>query len=142
MKFNPQPKPEKTPKKEKKPIKRSALKRNYKPTGESSIFEAVLDGISDMEETKCFVCGIRVAVVTHNNMAHVLSKKQYPKFRLNPKNIVILCHRIIADEHGFQGCHFSYDMTPHSQLKGEGWEKLFELREQLKQEYKELDGNN
>lgn len=136
--FNPQPKPEKTAKKAKKPIKRQAIKKKFKVSGEGSVFEQVLDSIPMDGPTRCFVCETRVAVVTHNNFAHVLSKapNKYPKMKLYPKNIVILCHRIVADENGFQGCHFSYDHTPHSKLKGEGWEKLFELREELKEEYK------
>lgn len=135
--FNPQPKKGMSPKKEKKPLKRTAIKKTFKVTGEKDVFESVLDNLSDLEETKCFVCGIRVAVVTHNNFAHVLAKGKYPKFRLNPANVVILCHRMIANENG-NGCHNLYDTSPHSKLKGEGWEKLFELREQLKEEYKRI----
>jgi hypothetical protein len=135
--FNPQPKKGIPPKKEKKPLKRTALKKTFKATGEKDVFESVLDNISDLEETRCFVCGVRVAVVTHSNFGHVLSKGKYPKFKLNPANIVILCHRIIANENG-NGCHNLYDHSPHSELKGEGWERLFELREKLKEEYKKI----
>lgn len=103
-------------------------------TGEGEMFrEIALNTIGD-EATRCFVCGKLIALVTHNSMAHVLPKGKYPKFRLNPDNIVILCYNISGDN-----CHYKYDMTPHSQLKGEGWEKLFELREQLKEQYKQLE---
>lgn len=124
------------PKKKQKPLKRTAIKKKFKPTGEKHVFESVLDNLPD-EETRCFVCGVRIALVTHNNMAHVLSKGQYHKFRLNPDNIVILCHRVIADESG-NGCHNLFDTAPPSKLKGEGWERLFELKEKLKEEYKNL----
>ena len=138
MKFNPQPKSV-TVKKQPKPLKRSPLKKKFKNNGERETFEVVLDELSDFEPTVCFVCGINVAVVTHCNMAHVLSKKQYPLFRNNPNNIKILCHRIVADKDGNQGCHFSWDMTPRSKLIGDGWEKLKELEEQLKLEYKRIE---
>lgn len=125
------------PKKTPKPIKRSAIKKKFVSTGEKGVFESKLDEISDNEETKCFVCETRIALLMPHNFAHVLSKGQYPKYRLNPDNIVLLCHKIIADENG-QGCHYAYDMTPHSKLKGEGWERLFALRDKLKEEYKNL----
>jgi hypothetical protein len=108
-----------------------------KPTGEKHVFEAKLEQIGDSEETKCFVCQQRIALVMPHNFAHVLSKGCYPLFRLNPDNIVLLCHKIIADKNG-NGCHYLYDMTPHSELKGEGWERLFELRDKLKEEYKSV----
>jgi len=137
--FNPRPKQGMPPKKEKKPLKRTALKKTFKATGEKDVFESVLDNISDLEDTKCFVCGVRVAVVTHSNFGHVLSKGQYPKFRLNPKNIVILCHRIIADKDGNQGCHFQWDMRPRSEIiDNPEWQELFDLETQLKEEYKRI----
>jgi hypothetical protein len=116
----------------KKPM---GYKYSRQKQGEVDIYEKVLENLPDYE-TRCFVCGIRVSVVTHNNMAHVLNKNKYPKFRLNPDNYVILCHRVVADADGNPGCHYRYDMTPHSTLKGEGWERLFALREDLKAEYK------
>lgn len=138
-KFNPMPKKGMPPKKQPKPIKRSAIKKKFKSTGEKDTFHEVLDNLSDFEPTRCFVCGIKVAVVTHCNMAHVLSKKQYSLFRNNPNNIKILCHRIVADKDGNQGCHYAWDMTPRSKLVGEGWEKLLELEEELKIEYKRIE---
>jgi len=101
-----------------------------KVTGEGNLFEDVLNNLDD-EATTCFVCGIPVPLVTHFNLAHVLAKGKYPAFRLNPDNIRILCYNIQGT-----GCHSKYDHSPHSELKGEGWEKLFELRDRLKKEYK------
>lgn len=134
--FNPQPKSV-TIKKTKNPLRRTAIKKKFKVTGEKDLFHEVLDNLSDSEECKCFVCGTPIALVMPHNFAHVLSKKQYPRMRLHSDNIVLLCHKIIADKNG-QGCHYAYDMTPHSNLKGEGWERLFELKENLKQLYRRL----
>jgi hypothetical protein len=138
-KFNPQPKEGPKPKKEKKPLRRTAIKKKFKVTGEKNVFHEVLDGLSDMEETKCFVCQIPIALVTHCNFGHVLSKGKYSKFRLNPDNIVLLCHRIIADDDGSQGCHHSWDFKPRSELTGEGWERIKELEAELKEHYKNLE---
>lgn len=115
------------------------------PTGEKDTFHAVLDNLDD-KETKCFVCGIPIAVVTHNNFAHVLNKKKFPMFRNNPENIKILCHRIIAGTNEktgkpTNGCHSDFDTKPRSELTHEMWNKLFELEEKLKKEYKEMYGN-
>jgi hypothetical protein len=101
-----------------------------KATGEKDVFEAVLDNLPD-GPTKCFVCDITVALVTHHNMAHVLAKGKYPKARLDPNNIRVLCYNIQGT-----GCHSKYDFYPHGELKGEGWERLFKLRDELKEQYK------
>lgn len=111
-------------------------------TGEKDLFHSVLDNLPD-EETRCFVCKTRIALVTPHNFAHVLSKKQYPLFKLNPENIVLLCHRFVADKDGFQGCHFSYDMQPRSKIQDNpNWQPLFELESRLKEEYKRLEDSS
>ena len=118
--------------------KSSVYKYVREATGEKDTFHAVLDSLPDTE-TVCFVCKTRIAAVTVHNFAHILSKKQYPLFRNNPNNIRLLCHRFVADADGFQGCHFSLDMRPRSEIidKPE-WQELFELEEQLKEEYKSI----
>lgn len=125
----------------KKESKRAAGKepkaKKHEPTGEKDVFHAVLDNLND-EPTRCFVCQTPIALVTHNNFAHVLPKGKYPRFRLNPDNVVLLCHRFVAVD-GNPGCHYLLDMTPNSELKGEGWDRLFALKERLKQEYSKLD---
>jgi hypothetical protein len=103
-----------------------------KATGEKDIFEVVLENNGD-EPVHCFVCGKRLTFLTHHNYAHVLRKGTYPKFRLNPNNIRIMCYNIDGT-----GCHTKFDFHPRSELKGPGWEKLFELEELLKQEYRRL----
>lgn len=103
-------------------------------TGEGEMFrEIALNQLSE-EATTCFVCGIPIAVVTHNHMAHILPKGKYPKFRLNPDNIRILCFNIQGN-----GCHSRLDARPRSEIidKPE-WQELFELETQLKEEYKRI----
>lgn len=143
MKFNPQPKKGMPPKKEKKPLRRTAIKKKFKVTGEGETFEIVLNNISYEGPTVCFVCGIPLAIVTHNNFAHILSKKQYPLFRNEPENIRLMCHSIVSRINEktrlpTNGCHADYDTKPRSELKHEMWEKVWELQEELKQAYKEL----
>jgi len=143
-KFNPQPKQGPKPKKTPKPLKRSAIKKKFKVTGEKDVFHEVLDELNYEEETKCFVCGLPIALVTHSNFAHILPKGKYPLFRLNPDNIKIMCHSIVSriNEHTGKptnGCHSDYDTKPRSELTHEMWDKVWELHEGLKQEYNKLD---
>lgn len=105
-------------------------------TGEKRIFEIVLERY-DQSNIRCFVCNEKLNLLTHHNFAHVLSKGKYPKMRLEPRNIVIMCHKFVADN-GKQGCHYDYDFKPHSELTGKNWQKLFDLRNQLLEEYKLL----
>ncbi len=103
-------------------------------TGEGEMFrEIALNMLSD-EATRCFVCGIPIAVVTHNNMAHILPKGKYPKFRLNPDNIRLLCFNIQGT-----GCHSKLDARPRSEIiNSPDWQPLLELEARLKEEYKKL----
>jgi hypothetical protein len=105
-------------------------------TGEGELFEEIMKDFGD-DPVKCFVCGRRISLLMPHNFAHVLPKGKYSSFRLYKPNIVILCHLIVADENGNQGCHYSWDFKPRSELKGEGWEKMFELEEELKNKHKE-----
>jgi hypothetical protein len=137
MAFKPDPKPEKREKKKPKPLKRTAIKQKFKPTGEKHAFEEVLDEISYDGPTTCFVCGWQISIVTHNNFAHILAKGKYPTLRLYPPNIKIMCHHIIAVNRGngipTNGCHSDWDTKPKSTLTDPMWDKVFELEEELKQ---------
>lgn len=137
-KFNPMPKKGMPPKKTPKPLKRTAIKKKFKATGEKPIFQEVLDEVPYDAPIKCFVCKKQISVVTHRNFSHILPKKQYPAFRLNPENIKIMCFRFIADENGSQGCHYDWDFKPRSELKGEMWDNVKELEAELKNKYNEL----
>ncbi len=115
-----------------------------KPTGEKHTFHQVLDDIPDDAPTRCFVCGISIALVTHNNFAHILNKKNYPLFRNAPCNIKIMCHSVVArinEKTGkpTNGCHSDYDTKPRSELTHEMWDKVFELKEELLKEYKRIE---
>lgn len=118
----------------KKAAGKSVKKYTYVPeaTGEGSMMEEIVLGLTD-EATTCFVCRKPIAVLMYGNMAHVLSKKQFPEYRLYKKNIVIICFNLDGDN-----CHHKYDHTPHSTLKGEGWDRLFALREELKNQYPKI----
>jgi len=126
----------------KKASGRSVAKKTFVSTasGEGEMFRSLaLESLGD-DYTKCFVCGMPIAALTYSNMAHVLSKKQFPAFRLNPDNIVILCHRLVADENGRNGCHNQIDGRPRSEIQDDPrWQKFFELEEQLKEQYKNLN---
>lgn len=118
----------------KKAAGKSVKKYAYVPeaTGEGRMMEDIVLGLTD-EATCCLVCKKPIAVFMYGNMAHVLSKKQYPEYRLYKKNIAILCFNLDGDN-----CHHKYDHTAHSNLVGEGWKKLFEIAEQLKQQYPKI----
>ena len=53
-----------------------------------------------------------------------------------------MCFRMIAspDEYGqmSNGCHNDYDFKPHSELNPLKWEKVFQLKTQLMEEYKRI----
>ncbi len=141
-KFNPQPKQGPKPKKERKPLKRTAIKKKFKKTGEGETFGIVLENLGD-EPLCCFVCGIPIAVVDHNNYSHILSKNQWPLFRNEPENIRIMCHSIIARTNEVtglptNGCHGDWDFKPRSQLKHEMWDKVKLLEKELIQHYKQV----
>jgi len=147
MKFNPQPKKGMPPKKTPKPLKRTAIKKKFKKTGEGETFEVVLNNLSDMEPTCCFVCGLPIAIVTHNNFAHVVSKKQFPLLRNEPEAIRILCHSIVSRVNEVtglptNGCHSDWDTKPRSELTHEMWIPMFELEAELKEHHKELEINS
>lgn len=120
----------------KKKAEGKSLPKKYvrKATGEKDVFEAVLEALPDDKPTTCFVCGKMISVVTHHNFGHILSKGRYPRFRLNPDNIRLMCFNIDGT-----GCHSLYDHHPKSELVGEGWDKLFELKAQLIEEYTRIN---
>jgi hypothetical protein len=112
-----------------KPVKR------FKPTGEARIFHDIWrdrehvsflndENLDKYEGTKQW----------YSLFAHVLSKKQYPKFRLKPDNIMLLSptqHKLY--DQGTKENRQNYADHYHC-----SWEPLFELAEQLKKEYKLL----
>lgn len=101
-------------------------------TGEASLMQNMVENLPDTE-TVCFVCSKRIAVLTYSNMAHMLSKGKYPAYRLYSKNLRILCFNLDGT-----GCHSRLDHQPKSTLTEEGWQKVFDLQEELKATYPEI----
>ena len=89
-----------------------------KATGEKEVFEKIWEG----REHKCFVCGVNINEPLPINFSHILSKGAYPKFRLNPDNIVIKC----------AGCHRRYEFGDISHSR---WDKIKEMKLSLKFQY-------
>ncbi len=80
---------------------------------------------------KSFINGDEIKEFDVSCFAHVLSKAQnrFPKFKLYKKCVVLITREQ----------HRMWDFTPHSELeKLPEWKKMFELEEELKQEYKLL----
>lgn len=99
-------------------------------TGEKETFRKV----AETQEHKCYVCGKQLGELTVSNFAHILPKalNKYPLFKLNIDNIFLFCH----DSYG--SCHHRFDKMPRSTLTEPMWNKVFELEEKLKEEYKLL----
>lgn len=140
LKFNPQPKPEKTPKKEKKPLKRTPLKRSQKPLKRTPLKKVALvkkakspSGEYELflkiyaeQKGKCEITGKQIPFDVWSFM-HVLSKKAYPSFRLKRENIMMVDRKI----------HELYDNSSQEKLL-EAFPQaivVYERKQQLKQEY-------
>lgn len=123
-KFNPMPKQGMPPKKERKPLKRSPIKKKFKATGEKEVFAE----IAEEREWVCFVTGEKLWELTPTQFMHVLPKalNKYPKFKLYAKNIVLASNDV----------HYKWDFTPRAELrKDPTFDKLFKLEEELKSQY-------
>jgi hypothetical protein len=73
----------------------------------------------------------------YNCFAHVLGKgvSQYPYFKYYAKNIVLLTpgeHALL--DQGSEEARISYSLD----VKGTDWQRLYDLREELKKEYKKV----
>lgn len=121
-----------------KPINKTRIKRNYKPTGEGILFKSIIE----TRRNYSFLSGLNIVdidgVIDNNNCHHVLNKKDYPDFRLYDRNIIL----ITKEEHSL--IHFGtidkrkeyekrimelYGMAVH-------WEKLEQIKNELITEYK------
>jgi hypothetical protein len=110
-----------------------------KQAGEAKLF----DEIWDERPHFSFISGLPIFIQPHtafwyNCFGHVLSKaiNKYPKYKLYKKNIVLL----LPDEHLLYDMGSTYDRDRyHDKLAVHGvfcdWNKLFELKEQLKKQY-------
>lgn len=97
------------------------------PTGEREVFAE----IASERDWRCFVTGVELTELKASTFAHVLPKalNKYPLFKLYKPNI-----QLVSDD-----VHYAWDFKPRSELKKDPrFDKLFELEEQLKEEYKNL----
>ncbi len=125
--FRPDPKPERKPKKQRQPFKRTAIKYKKEPTGELELFKEIAKERGSASQ----ISNERIGFLSPINFIHILAKGQnkYPKFILNKKNIII----------GTWQEHHEYDNGSHEKLrKDPSWKWVFKLRDELIEEYKKL----
>ena len=121
-----------------KPIKRTPINRDYKPTGEGALFDSIISTRRPIS----FISGLNIkdidGIINHNNCHHVLNKKDYEKFRLYDRNIILITkyeHHLIHNgteeqrEKYVKDVMSEYGVVVH-------WEKLEELKQILINEYK------
>ncbi len=99
-------------------------------TGEKQLFEE----IAAEREWVDFVTDEKLWQLTPTQFIHVLPKalNKYPLFKLYKKNIVL----------GSNETHFKWDKVPRSELKKDPrFDKLFQLEEELKEEYGKIKRN-
>ena len=120
MKFSPYPKQEPKAKRPRIPLHKYPRKG---ATGELKLFKEIINERGCRSQ----VSGKYITEITVSSMAHILSKKMYPKFRLYKKNIVVMT----PEE------HYQFDFTSHEKLKMlPEWKWIFDLKEELLNEYK------
>lgn len=115
-----------------KPIKKQPIKWKHEPTGQKEVFEEIWEE----RPHRCFVSGDPIHEPKPENFAHVLAKglNKYPKFKLYKKNIqLMLPHLHSLYDHG-------YEEQRQKSGHAEGWAKLYALRDELIEEYKNLYG--
>lgn len=103
-------------------------------TGEGDIFEKLFDE----RENISFISGVKIDNISHMNCAHILSKAQnkYPKFKLNPDNIVFLTtYEHFLFDHGNASLREQYRVKMKAYGVIVDWGKLFSKAEELKKKY-------
>ena len=68
-------------------LKRSPIKKKYKPTGELIMFREIWAERPHV----CEKCGDSIHEFSHDNFHHVKRKGKYPELRLVKSNVVINC---------------------------------------------------
>lgn len=115
-----------------KPKPKVAIKKKHVPTGEKELFEKIWN----TRPRVCYVSKDRLLEPQASIFSHVLSKaaNKYYKYKLNPENIVLLRPDL----------HLLYDFGTEEQRQKtgytEGWQRLYELRDKLKEQYKSENG--
>jgi hypothetical protein len=120
-------------------IKGSKPKR--KITGEKSLF----DKIWDKRKHVSFISGISLERYISSNryvnlFAHLLSKKQYPSFRLKEDNIVLLTpreHYLLDNGTDNQRIMYAQELLNQNIIVN--WTKLYKKKDLLKIQYKKRE---
>lgn len=87
----------------------------------------LFDTLISIKLNVSFITGLPIASMTHFNCHHILSKQNYPAFRLLDRNIVFLSN----DEHILiHSAGWDHLLSLHP-----GWVKLKTLYGELKEEY-------
>ena len=103
-------------------LKKQAIQRKRKVTGEGELFKE----IAQERPHICFVTGTPILHITHWNFLHVVSKGSNPALRLLKENIVL----------GQRWVHDIYDNGDRAKLeKYEGYHKMIEIHDRLIREY-------
>jgi hypothetical protein len=113
--FKSYPKSGKTPKKAKKPLKRTAIKKKFKKSGEMEIFKEIWEERPHV----CQVTGLPIHEFSVMCMSHVMPKSIASELRLDKRNIWIVLPSI----------HMEWEGGNRNQPK---FDKKRELFEQLK----------
>lgn len=109
----------------KKLFKSKPPNKAKKPTGELTVMRAYAAKMGSKSE----IDGTFIPDITIGNIAHILSKKQYPEFRLNPENLCVMTYEQ----------HREYDQGSIESLKTlSEWAWFFEKRDLLIEKYKQL----
>ena len=107
--------------------KKVAIKRDYNPSGEGILFEAILA----VRPHVSFLSGLPIHNPDHNNLHHCLNKNLYSAFRLYDKNIIL----ILTDEHWLIHNGTNLQKEVYAKEHNFSWDKLTDLIETLKGEY-------
>jgi len=136
MSFKPDPKKGIKPKKVKRPIRRTPIKKSYKPTGEKEIFEKLIR----TREHVSFISGVPIHNIGPGNCHHVLyPKDDYDLLRLYEPNIVFLTnyeHSLIHNCSAAQRAAYRVEMEKVSVIVD--WDKLIDHRAAMYKYWEEI----
>lgn len=98
--------------------KSKPIKRVKKKTGEIELFKE----IAKKTNSVCQCCKVPIANLSPINFSHILSKGAYPSYRLDKRNIFVVCAT----------CHHEYEFGDRNQPK---FALKREIAQMLKEEY-------
>ena len=108
--------------------------RSFGYTGELEMFKDIWMNRPHVSQ----LSGRPISFFSVANFAHILSKKKYPYFRLNPDNIILLT----MDEHSlFDNGTITRREEYKRKYPATKWDMLFQLVEVMKEEYNEHINN-